>query len=377
MFIFVFLIITGLLFMKNILLFLCLGMLSLQTVSAQLSLTTYIDTYSAWDNTVIREGSYSGYRDFAVINGRKNQVGLNLAQISAAADFTNFYGKLTLQAGDIINQAWIGDYPQIQEAYAGIKFSERFSLDMGTFLTFVGTEVLHPKNNFLSSHSLVTFIEPFYHNGIRANFQVTDKVLLQLLLLNGVWTIQENNENKTLGMFLSYTADKLTVSYAGAFGNEEPGSPALARFQMFNNVCFYYNPTEKIGLIAQADFHNIFASDRDLDDDFMLMGFALQARYKYNEKFSNSLRVAFVDNSDGIASMAVGNAIDLTAGVEYRPIDNAYLRLEARLINFSNADETTTVDWFYNGKEYTNSRADISLNLGVYFDLLKNSFINP
>ncbi|MFP4529281.1 MAG: porin [Candidatus Kapaibacterium sp.] len=331
-----------------------------------LKVSAYVDSYYATDNDNGRMGS----RLFSYVNNTKDEFGLNIGQISVSADTEHYYGKVTFHTGDLAGSAIPG---MIQEAYAGFKFTDKFTVDAGYFLTHIGGEALLPKDNWLSSHSLVTFYEPFYHAGVRFGYQFSQNFGAQLHILNGNGIFRDNNMNKTLGWYLAYNNDNetFTLSYAGLLGNEAPGSPNNAQTHMYHNVCAGLKLSDNFETKAQFDFASLEDGTRDDDGELTagsFMGASLQGRYHFSKMANATLRVAYIDDSDAIygEDWKHFTGLGVTLGAEYKPVENGYIRLEGRMISLSGDDDRGKI--FYDGDELTNSRMEVMLNFGVYLD---------
>ena len=305
-------------------------------------------------------------RSFSVVNGQKDNFGINIAQVSADVNHNNLArGKVTLHYGDMPQQVWTGlgvGYPAVQEAYAGIMVLENLWVDAGYFLTHIGGESLLPKDNWLSSHSMVTFYEPFYQAGLRFSYEA-DKLTAQLHVLNGNGIFEDNNLNKTVGLYLGYQiSDQFSASYANVIGNEVPGSPNNAQTHMYHNVCLNFDVNEQFQTKAQIDLASLGENEAGTIDSKSFMGFSVQGRYAFTPKYAATLRFAYVDDKDGIyGANTYENLMGITAGFQYQPTNFSYFRLEGRML--SAGEETFLVDG-----EAEKSRMEVMLNMGVWID---------
>jgi hypothetical protein len=335
-----------------------------------ITVSAYADTYYATDNDVDRGDDVVTNRKFSFVNPRKDHFGLNIGQISVSADADMYRGMVTMHWGDLRQTAYGGI---LQQAWGGFQLFNDFWVDAGYFLTHIGGEALLPKDNWLSSHSLVTFYEPFYHSGLRMTYDFSDNFSGQLHIMNGSGIFGENNFNKSLGLYLGYSSDNedFTLSYAGTYGNEIDGAPYNAKLHMYHNVCAGFKVSDNFETKAQLDLAQL--EDGTIDDNgeptqASFMGASLQGRYHFSEKSNATLRFAWIDDSDAIYSenMAGYSGIGLTAGVEYKPVSNGYIRLEGRMISLSGDDDAGKI--FYDGSEITNSRMEVALNFGLWLN---------
>jgi hypothetical protein len=344
-----------------------------QTDVPKVNISGYMDCYIASDNDGYINGQsiYPSLRKLTYINSKKDQFSLNTAQVNIDGSWSNFRGAVSFHYGDLHRTAYPSSgnsMPAIQQANVGFKIIDNLWFDAGYFLTHIGGESLLPKDNWLTSHSIVTYFEPFYQAGIRASYE-SDKFTGQLYVLNGNGIFEENNDNKTLGVFLSYKPiDNLTASYASVFGNEEAGSPASFKMHMLNCFVVSYSITDAFALKGQFDLATKdVTSYSEIDSTTVFStiagkfsGWSLTAHYQATEAFSGTLRYASANNSDGVyAPILKGNGI--TAGVEYKPSGNSYIRLEGTYLTF---DDTFKM-FLGSDNKLSNSRMEVALNFGV------------
>ncbi len=341
----------------------------LDAADTKISISGYVDAYFANDNEKLlssEELPFNFTRSLTYINQKKNQFGINMAMVSADVSFDNLRGNVTLQAGGLVNSAWQAAgvlYPMIQQAYAGFNFYDKFWLDAGYFLTHIGGEALLPKDNWLSSHSLVTYYEPFYQSGARISYE-SDKFTGQLHILNGNGRIEDNNVNKTFGVFLSYKPlDELVISYANVLGNEEAGRPEDGTLHMLHNIVASYNITDDLAIKGQLDLASKDLPNADTTKEPVAgsyMGLSLSAHYILTKEINITGRFAMVNNEDGVyAPVLSGNVI--TLGCEYRPAENYYLRLEGSMYQL---DDKYKIFVNQDG-EADASKMEIMLNFGI------------
>lgn len=308
----------------------------------KVNISGYADAYFANDNDKLPttlEMPFNYTRSLTYVNYKKNQFGLNIAQVCAEIAYKNLRGNITLHSGDLVTSAWqsVGVItPMIQQAYAGFNAFDKVWIDAGYFLTHIGGEALLPKDNWLSSHSLVTYYEPFYQAGVRISYE-SDAFTGQFHILNGNGRIEDNNVNKTFGIFLSYKPiDQLVISYANVIGNEEVGRPEDGTVHMLHNLVATYNINDDFAVKGQFDMASKDVPDVNPQNEPVsgsYMGFSLTAHYILSKELNIAGRFALVNNEDGVyAPVLSGNVI--TLGCEYKPADNYYLRLEGSMFQF-------------------------------------------
>ena len=345
-----------------------------------MKINAYIDTYIATDNDKQPKpwDTISGTkkRTLASVGMLKDEFGINIAQIGADIKYSDdVRAKLVLQTGNLPEFAYSKYDANIQQASVGYRLFEKLWLDAGSFFTHIGAESYLPKDNWLSSHSLVTLFEPFYQQGIKATWE-GEFTTAGIYLLNGNGILEDNNDNKSFGTYLLYsTGEVFSVSYSGIYGNEAVGSPAKSQMHVFHNICFFLSPSDKISLKAQFDYSTLEDAFINEDGDTTggtYIGFSAQARYKMSDKLSGTIRFAYTDNSQNIYPLLTNgfDGMAITGGMEYKPSEKSFIRLEARMISMNEGEEKKGYPGriFYDGKDFVNSRMELMLNFGVWFD---------
>jgi len=360
--------------MRNIILTTLIALvasLSLSASETNIKLNALMDGYYAIDNNKMSDPT--DIRPLALNNQLKDQFGINFAMLSASADSKNWYGKVTIATGDVAKSFFSNS---IYEAFAGYKFTDKISLDAGIFPTHIGGEGFISNFNWLSSYSVLTFIGPFYHTGMRINYNPTENIALSALIANSNSTYPDNNKNKSYGLFAKYYKNSFFVSYAGYYGNDVANTPPGGLTYMHHNIVAQ-NTYGKIDVKAQIDVVTKADSYQEtLADDVesaLYYGISLSALYHINSTFESCLRVSYYNNEKdpfgGVAYYPAVTGIDATAGITWRPTADSFLRLEGRLVQLDEG-ENGIGKVFNNGEEMTNSFMEAAITYGVNFELL-------
>jgi hypothetical protein len=299
-------------------------------------ISSYADVYYAYDND---KNIDKDPRLLDLISPYRDQIRLNIASLTLKYGTDNIRSTFTIHYGDIPELNWkpVTKYDMIQEANIGFSPQKNLWIDAGYFVTHIGAEGL-PKNNVLSSFSLPVYVEPFIQSGVKVGYDFSDKFTACFHLLNGYNVFEDNNKNKSFGVQLAYTVnDKLKFTYNNLIGNEMPAG-VDGRTRFFNNFIVNVSPCKKIDMIASADICTQEQSSRtNPDKSAYTYGAFLSTRYKFNPKFSATVRGEYYQDIDGILSGAIGSynwlkGNGITIGCEYRPVESAYLRAETRYI---------------------------------------------
>ncbi|RKR12350.1 putative OmpL-like beta-barrel porin-2 [Maribacter vaceletii] len=203
----------------------------------------------------------------------------------------------------------------VNQAYVYWNVSDKTTLTMGRFNTFLGYEVIAPQANFNYSTSYLFSNGPFSHMGLKADFALSDDFSLMV----GVMNPWDTND-------ISGTGEYSFGAQLGFYG------------QYLN---FYYDSGKNGGLGTEIDFTGGF----DISDAFFLginaaydtndaadtgfYGVALYPQIATSDAFSIGLRGEyFASTIDGGDNYDDVTAITLTGSYS---VDNLILKPEFRL----------------------------------------------
>ena len=182
--------------------------------------------------------------------------------------------------------------------------------------------------------------------------------------------LDDNNKNKSLGFELTYKPNsKISFDYNAIIGNEINSYDNNPKVRIFNDLYINYSPTAKLDLILGLDFA---AQEKSKFNDSTATAYLystfLSCRYKITPKLFISARAEYFNDGQGILTGNIytrdlifsGLSIwGFTGALEYRPVENYYMRLESR---FLNADKLLKI-FNYN----SNSRTEATINMGFDF----------
>ena len=324
------------------------------------SITAYADAYYGWNTD-----KYTKVKTLDGMNLIRDEFRLNIAQISLNYNSDKVRGIVTLHYGDFVKYNWLTETPNLQEANVGFNVAKGLWVDAGYFLTHIGPEGFL-KNNFLSSYALPSFFEPLYQSGVKVSYQFTDKFDGSLHILNGYNQIEDNNKNKSVGIQLNYQVhDFVKLTYNNIIGNEQP-TPLPGKTRVLNNLIISYGcPCSKTDAILSAELGSQEGSKiSDPTATAYTYGGLLMVRYHFTKKFSATVRGDYYEDPDGVYSGIVSNnsgikGTGLTLGLEYKPVEEAYVRLQTRYLKLNENQKI-----FYDN---TSSRTDVNLSVGFLY----------
>jgi hypothetical protein len=323
-----------------------------------------VDAYYAWDTDKDKT-----QRQFVSFEPFRDQIKLNIAQVSLSYNSENVRGKVTLHYGDIPQVNWPSNMQNIQESNIGFSPFKNLWIDAGYFMTFVGGEGM-PMNSMFSSFSTGSYYEPFYESGLKISYDFSEKFSSCLHIINGYNVLEDNNKNKSVGLELTYKPiSKISFDYNVIIGNEMPTDLNNSKLRVYNDLYINYAPTEKLEFIFGVDFASQEKSNiTDSTASAFLFSTFLSGRYKITPKFFFSVRAEYFSDADGFLSGTFtgndGNLSGLkswgvTGALEYRPVEFYYVRLESRYLSAN-----SKLKIFYDN---SNSRTEATINMGFEF----------
>lgn len=204
----------------------------------------------------------------------------------------------------------------VNQLYGYWNVSDKVTLTMGNFNTFLGYEVISPAANFNYSTSYLFSYGPFSHTGIKADFALTDDWSLMLAVMNPTDITELNLNGKyAYGAQLGYSGQYLNfITSEGTYEIDYTG-----------------------GFDVSDDFFlGLNAAYFDGGDDAAgFAGVALYPQLATSEDFTIGLRGEYFTELDGVFG-AIGTVVDdssvfaITLTGSYS-IENLTIKPELRL----------------------------------------------
>lgn len=332
--------------------------------------------------SVYADAYYSLYNDSVGINQdqkfpsiapKSNSFGLNTVQINFQYDAEKIRGIASFHYGDYARTNWSGSYNNIMEAHAGVRLHKKLWIDAGFFRTHIGTEGLLPRENICSSTAIATFHEPASVSALRFNYIPNDKWMIYLYLMNAYNGFQDNNNKKSIGLLLTYAINENgNIGYSNYLGDDTPeDADSISHFRFYQNVFFNYQ-LNKLKLQVGGDFCLQKNSDilNATESASMFSGVATGS-YALSKLLSVYSRFEYFSDPNGFLSGQITDAVGkitgyklwgLTAGLEIRPVDKLFIRVEGRQLEMD-ADQEI---FQWNGKSKS-GRSELMINMGISF----------
>lgn len=332
------------------------------------TLSGYIDTYYASYTDTAGAG---GFQKFPTAAPRSNQFGLNIAQLSVKYQSDRVRGVATLFWGDMPQCSWSPNFNFIQEANAGFRIAGKLWLDAGFFRTHIGLESIQPRENVTTSFATTTYFEPYYLSGAKLTWQQSHKWTFQLNVFNGFNTFVETNNKKAAGVSVNYApTPKWNITFSSLYTDESPAG-TLKKPRSYNNLIATYKSNQwTVGLESNFCWqqHSLMA---DSTKSAFMYSFLAAAKYRITRNWGFYARGELFSDPNEILTGPVVNAnhsltgldvLGATIGIEYKPIPNAFFRIESRYLQTHTYERV----FYYDGQS-RHHREEVIASLGLWF----------
>jgi hypothetical protein len=226
--------------MKNLLLLiLCVALSTFQVVLAQeeaaeetgsLTLSGSVDAYfrtnfnapNKGENFQAPASSFANLPGFSL--GMANIVATYQGKkIGAVVDLVfGPRGEDAVFGSPLYSGGMAGSSQILNQLYVYWNVSDKVTLTMGNFNTFLGYEVISPTGNFNYSTSYMFSNGPFSHTGLRANVQLSDKFSFMAAVMNPTDMTEFNLIGTyTLGAQLGYSTDAGSTYLNLVYGDQD------------------------------------------------------------------------------------------------------------------------------------------------------------
>lgn len=337
-----------------------------------LKLSGYVDSYYFYNfNGTTSNLGASGFERIFDHNANSFQVGM--AQFKTTYTTKKVEGVIDLAFGNHGDLANYGNAVSplglefgstglaIKQAYIAWNINDKFTLTAGQYGTNIGYEVIDAPVNFNYSLSNLFGNGPFYHTGVKLNYNASDKFGLMLGITNGLDTKEDFNKSKGVqGTIFFQPVDNWSV-YLNYFGSNEgidtknytQWFDIATSYQATDKLLFGLNATKGSNVIGNWGGAAFYVNNRFNDL------FSLGARY---ENFSNKDGgIYLVDENGGGVTV---NSFTLTGSFDLSP--NLMLKPEYRFDSYKNEAGTSQL-FDKNGNLTKKSQSTFGAALIFYF----------
>lgn len=279
------------------------------------SIDTYFRTSLGTQNGLV--GGYGPSTSFSDLKG----FGLGMANLIATYSGEKVGFTADLVFGPRGKAAVFGTATGqaiINQMFAFYKLSDKVTLNMGQFNTFLGYEVISPAVNFHYSTSYMFSWGPFNHTGLRADFDLGNGLVAKLAVMNPTDIVEFNPVNTyTLGGQLGKTSEAGGIWFNVLYGDQDgtldekdfDGSPVVSNGSLFQaDITTGWNLGDKFYLgfntsmqsVASGETFGTAGEVRKVDADATsFIGFAVYPKVTLSESFALGLRAEYFGVKNG------------------------------------------------------------------------------
>ena len=207
----------------------------------------------------------------------------------------------------------IGSTNIVNQLYVYWNVSDKATLTLGNFNTFLGYEVISPVANFNYTTSYMFSYGPFSHAGLKADFDLGNDWSAMLMIANQTdFTSAARVSDFSFGAQLGYAGQYLNFLY----GNQgidkiladgviiEPDIQAL--FQIDYTGGFNIGEDFYMGINATYQDTGDVGFDEDTDSDLGFYGLAIYPQYTFSETFTLGLRGEYFEEMGDFSAIGTG-----------------------------------------------------------------------
>lgn len=186
-------------------------------------------------------------------------------------------------------------YKHVQQAYISVLAADDLTVDVGKFVTVHGAEVIESQNNWNYTRSILFgYAIPFYHTGVRATVNASERLSLTGLVVNGWNNSSETNGDKTFGGSFAFSPnDRLSwlgnVMVGEDFGDEDGDGEEDITTLIDTTVTLA--ATDMLTLMSNFDY--------GMWGDTKWWGIAAYAKLQAREDWALAGRFEYIDDGEG------------------------------------------------------------------------------
>ena len=178
----------------------------------------------------------------------------------------------------------------IKQLYVSYKPTDKLKFTLGNFMTFIGYELVEASNNLNYSMSYNYTNGPFYHTGLKLDYQLTDKFGAMVGLFNRTDTKLDNG-SKFFGGQLSYVDGPFKI-YGNILAGKEADSSQVNTFDITTS----YQATPKFGIGFNLINKSVTPEKGSAES---WLGTALYLNYAFTDKFTLAARGEYLKDPKG------------------------------------------------------------------------------
>jgi Putative beta-barrel porin-2, OmpL-like. bbp2 len=248
---------------------------------------------------------------------RNNELQLSFMGVGGDIHVNNVRGRIMMQFGTRSTVVPRNDgssykgqydlqtiYRYISEAYAGYHWDvwHGINLDAGIFMSYIGLFSYNNFENWGYQPSYTSDNTPWFFNGLRLQTFPSDKLKLELWLVNGWQTFGQWHETRAGGyQFNLRPSERLSINHSTYAGKDQPLDPHAVRLYTDNFVQWQWlkgGPVKSSALALVAD---VGWEHRSVSPSGAMTGGSLSNRVEFDERWAACARAdIFYDRTQAL-----------------------------------------------------------------------------
>ncbi|MEM1416604.1 MAG: porin [Myxococcota bacterium] len=228
----------------------------------------------------------------------------------------------------------VAEYVALKEAYASWRPTDALQLDVGQFDTLYGGESADSWRNPNYTRGALYFMQPFYHLGLRATWDLGCLVLRGMVVNGTNLAVTDDNQSPHLGLqAIVLPADDVEIAAGYYTGASSSGYGAAAapgdddQWEHFFDLVLRAAFFDRLRLALNG---SLYVSAPD--DDALFYGIALTAAVDVSSMVALALRGELLGDTAALVTQGQYERLGtLTATLDVRPLPQLVLRLDTRL----------------------------------------------
>ena len=201
----------------------------------------------------------------------------------------------------------------INQLYVYWNVSDKVTLTLGNWNTFLGYEVISPVANFNYSTSYMFSYGPFSHNGLKADFDLGNDWSAMVAIMNQTdFTSASRQSDFSFGAQLGYAGQFLNFLYGKQGADKIVNDGAIVEpdiqglFQVDYTGGFNISEDFFLGINATYQDTGDVGFDEDTPSDLGFWGAALYPQYTFSETFTLGLRGEYFQEVGDFGAIGTG-----------------------------------------------------------------------
>ncbi|MCB9202353.1 MAG: porin [Flavobacteriales bacterium] len=201
----------------------------------------------------------------------------------------------------------------IKQLYLDYALTDALTITAGSWATHVGYELMNAVDNDIYSMSYAFTNGPFGHTGLKANYEIEGGFNIMAGIANPTdYKSATQFDNKYFIWQLGYSGDKFSAYLNGQQGSNNPATDNVSQFGL--TAAYQVTDEFKVGFDGT---HVNKSSDLTGVADTSWMSLVGYLGYAFNDKVALNYRCEYLDDQDGIITVADNNVLANTLSLTY------------------------------------------------------------